>query len=116
MGWSFFLLRQAFGDKKAISRYAQRRMVMKAAPTASLEMPQAEFLLELLIIALDAPAQFCQSHEFLDWRVSRQRTQEVLGGFDFSLGPLDEQPLLLGGPAWPGCARGAMHSCCRKTR
>jgi hypothetical protein len=39
MGWSFFLRHQAFSDKKAISRYAQRRVVMKAAPAASLEMP-----------------------------------------------------------------------------
>src|SRR6202022_1618465 len=95
MSWSFFLHRQAFGDKKAVSRYAQRRMMMKAAPAAALEMPQAEFLLELLVIALDAPAQFGESHELLDRRGSRQRTQEVPGRLDFSLGQLDEQPLLV---------------------
>src|SRR6478609_3221317 len=88
MSWSFFLPVQAFGDEKAIGRYAQGRVVMKAAPTASLEMAQAEFLLEFLIIALDAPAQFCESHEFLDCRFSRQCAQEVLGRFDFALGPL----------------------------
>jgi hypothetical protein len=33
-------------------------MVMKAAPSAALEMAQPNLLLELLIIALDAPAQF----------------------------------------------------------
>jgi hypothetical protein len=49
MSWSFFLCHQALGDEKAVCRDAQRRVVMKAAPAASLEMPQAKFLLELLV-------------------------------------------------------------------
>src|ERR1700710_1179049 len=116
MSWSFFLRHQAFCDEKAVCRYAQRRVVVKAAPAAPLEMPQAEFLLELLVIALNTPAQFCESHEFLDWRISRQRTEEVLGRLNFCLGPLDEQPLLRAGFAWPGCTGGAMHPYRRKTR
>jgi hypothetical protein len=35
---------------------AQRGVVMKAAPSASLELPEPNLLLEFLIIALDAPA------------------------------------------------------------
>jgi len=116
MGWSFFLRHQAFGDEKAISGYAQRRVMMKAAPASSLEVPQAEFLLELLIIALNAPAQFCKSHEFLDRRVSRQRAEEVFGRLQLFSGPLDEQPLFLGGLRWLGCARGAVHPYCCKAR
>src|SRR5438309_4498132 len=116
MSWSFFLHHQTFGDEKAVGRYAQRRVVVKTAPAASLEMPQAEFLLELLVIALNTPAQFCESHEFLDWRIRGQRTEEVLGRLDFCLGPLDEQPLLRTGLAWAGCAGGAMHPYRRKTR
>ena len=95
---------QAVGDEKAISGYAQRRMMMKAAPAASLEVPQAEFLLELLMIALNAPAQFCKSHEFPDRRVSRQRAEEVFGRLELFAGPLDEQPLFLGGLSWLGWA------------
>src|ERR1700710_537673 len=75
MSWSFFLRHQAFCDEKAVCRYAQRRVVVKAAPAAPLEMPQAKFLLELLVIALNTPAQFCESHEFLDWRISRLCTE-----------------------------------------
>src|ERR1700694_2009871 len=105
MGWSFCLRYQAFGDEKAISGYAQRRVMRNAAPAASLEVPQAKFLLELLIIALNAPAQFCKSHEFLDRRVSRQRAEEVFGRLELFTGPLDEQPLFLGGLRWLGCAR-----------
>src|ERR1700730_10399876 len=109
MSWSFFLRHQALGDEKAVCRYAQRRVVMKAAPAASLEMPQAKFLLELLVITLNTPAQFCESHELLDWCISRQRTEEVPGRLDFFPGPLDEQPLLLEGVSWLGCAGGAVH-------
>src|SRR6202795_4462737 len=98
MGWSFFLRHQRFGDEKAISGYAQRRVMMKAAPTASLEVPQAKLLLELLVIAFNAPAQFCKSHEFLDRRVSGQRAKEVSGRLELFARPLDEQPLFLGAP------------------
>lgn len=66
MSWSFFE-HQAFRGERAISRYAQRRVVIKAASAASLEMFQTEFLLELLIIALNTPAQFCKPYHFLDW-------------------------------------------------
>jgi hypothetical protein len=77
MGWSFFLRRQALSNEKAVSRYAQRRVVMESAPTATLEMPQAKLLPELLVVALGAPTQLGESHEFLDRRVSGQRTQEI---------------------------------------
>src|SRR6516225_5094404 len=65
-------------------------------------------------IALKAPAQFCKSHEFLDWRVSWQRTEEVFGRLGFSSGPLDEQALLLGGLGRLARAGGAAHPYCRK--
>src|SRR5258706_15558836 len=116
MGWSFFLRHQTFGDEKAIRGYAQRRVVMKAAPAASLEVPQAEFLLELLIIALNAPAQFCNSHEFLDRRVSRQRAEEVSGRFELFLGPLHKQPLLFAGLVCPCCAGSTVHPYGRNAR
>src|SRR5258705_10885004 len=116
MGWSFFLRREALSNEKAVRRYAQRRVVMETAPTASLEMPQAEFLLELLVVALDAPTQLGESHEFFDRRVSGQRTQEILAWLDFGLWPLDEQPLLIGDIPCLCFARDAKHPCCRKAR
>src|SRR5258708_34245298 len=56
-GLEFFLRRQALSNEKAVSRSSNRRVVMETPPTASLESPQAEFLLELLVVALDAPTQ-----------------------------------------------------------
>src|SRR5580698_3924725 len=114
MSWSFFLRRQAFCDEKAVCLYAQHRVVVKTETAASLEMPRAAFLLEHLVIAFNTPAQFCESHEFRDWRIRWQRTEEVLGRLNFCLGPLDKQPLLRAGLAWPGCTGGAMHPYRRK--
>ncbi|MBB2930493.1 hypothetical protein FHX59_004956 [Paraburkholderia silvatlantica] len=71
---------ESLGDEKAISRYAQRRVVMKAAPTATLEMSQTKLLLEILIIALDTPAQFCKPYQFLDWGVGRHVLRKYLVG------------------------------------
>src|SRR3954470_22198735 len=44
--------------EEAIGRKAQGGVMMKAAPTASFIMIEPEFLLEVLIIPLDPPAQF----------------------------------------------------------
>ena len=49
--------------------------MMKAAPPAPFIITEAEFLLELLIIALDPPSQLCQVDQAIEgnvlvWRVS----------------------------------------------
>lgn len=67
---------------------------MKASPTAPLEVPQAEFLLEVLIVALDTPAQLGQTYQFAQRCGRRQVAQEVLCRFRFLAGPFDEKPLL----------------------
>ena len=48
--------------EKAISCDAQGGVMMKAAPAASLEVSEAEFLLQFLIVALNDPAMFRQMH------------------------------------------------------
>src|SRR3954468_7628019 len=45
------------GDQEAIGRDAQRGVVTEATPAAALVVPEPEFLLELLAVALNAPAQ-----------------------------------------------------------
>lgn len=47
--------RLPFGDQESVCGDAERGVMVEAAP---FEMSETEFLLELLIIALDAPAQF----------------------------------------------------------
>jgi hypothetical protein len=48
--------RLPFGDQEPVGRDAQRGMMMKAWPSSPFKMAQANFLLEFLIVALDAPA------------------------------------------------------------
>src|SRR6202167_5577014 len=69
-------------------------MMMKPAPTSSLEMPQTQFMFQFFIVAFDDPAQLGQADQVRDFRFHRQGRQPILGGFGFSLPPLDEQPLL----------------------
>src|SRR5580693_1362922 len=69
-------------------------MMMKPAPSSSLEMPQTQFLLQFLVVAFDDPAQLGQADQVPEFCFRRQGGQPILGGFGFSLRPLDEQPLL----------------------
>ena len=66
--------------------------MMKAAPTASFVVAQAEFLLQFLVIPFDDPAMFGQLHQFLQGSIGRQGGQPVFGGFGFPLRPFDQQP------------------------
>src|SRR5450631_247732 len=66
--------------------------MMEAAPPASFIMPEADLLLELLIIALDAPAQLGGIDQIAECDAARQGREPVLGRLLFALGPLDQQP------------------------
>src|SRR5882757_1496462 len=69
-------------------------VVMEAAPPAAFEVPKPDFLLEFLIVPLDAPAQLGKVDELAEADVRRQRRQPILGRSGFALGPLDQQPFL----------------------
>src|SRR3954452_492830 len=45
------------GDQEAIGGDAQTGMVVETAPAAALVVPKPPFLLELLVVALDAPPE-----------------------------------------------------------
>src|ERR1035437_8127759 len=72
-------------------------MMMKTAPTSSLEMPQSQFLFQFFIVAFDDPAELGQADQVRDFRFHRQGRQPILGGFGLSLWPLDEQPFFRAG-------------------
>ena len=69
-------------------------MVVEPAPATPLEVPQAQLLLEVLVIALDPPAQLGQLDQPHQGRVGRQAGQSVFGRFPFIRGPLHQQPQL----------------------
>lgn len=51
------------GDQESAGCDAQRGVVVETAPAASLVMPEPNFLLEFLIVASDAPAQFGEADQ-----------------------------------------------------
>ena len=50
--------RLPLGDQESVGCNAQRGVVMEAAPTTPFKVAEPNLLLKLLIVALDAPAQF----------------------------------------------------------
>src|SRR5689334_10104513 len=69
-------------------------MMVEAAPVAALEVPEAKFLLEFLIVPLDPPTRLGDLDQALERRAPRQVGEPVLGRFRIPLGPLDQQPFL----------------------
>src|SRR5262249_10897790 len=67
--------------------------MMEARPAAALVMPEAGFLLEVLIIALDAPAQLGEVQEAAERHVRVDGCEPVLGRCGLTFGPFDEQRL-----------------------
>src|SRR6266481_2328109 len=52
--------RLPLGDQESVGCDAQRGVVVEASPASTFEVSKAEFLLELLVVAFDAPAQLGQ--------------------------------------------------------
>ena len=64
---------------------------MEAPPTAALIMPEANFLFEVFIIALDAPAHLGEIDKAAEQHVRVDGCEPVLGRCVLALGPFDEQ-------------------------
>src|SRR4051794_11095006 len=69
--------------------------MMEAAPAASLVVPEAQLLFQLLVIALDPPAQFGQIDQAIEGHVRWDGGKSILGGLGVALGPFDQQPFLI---------------------
>src|SRR6516165_3326510 len=65
---------------------------MKASPASTFIVIEAEFLLELLIVALDPPAQFGRLHKARERRIGWQSGKPIFDRCAFALRPFDEQP------------------------
>src|SRR3954469_18624920 len=83
-----------FGDQEAIGGDAQTGMVVEAAPAAALVVPKPEFLLELLVVALDAPPELGEFDQAREADVLRQGREPVFGGLLLAFRPLDQEPFL----------------------
>src|SRR3982751_2220846 len=84
--------------------------MVETAPAAALVVPEPQFLLELLVIAFDAPpelGEFDQAHEA---DVLRQGREPVLGGLLLAFRPLDQEPFLRARFAQPVVAMSGAHA------
>src|SRR6266481_1074572 len=68
---------------------------MKPSPVPSFKVTQSKFLLQFLVVALDAPTQLRRTHQLAHAARRREVGEPVLGRLLLCLGPLDQQPLFV---------------------
>jgi len=66
--------------------------MMESPPASPLEMSQAEFALQFLVVAFDAPAQLDDVDESRKRHVLGQGREPVFGWLRLALRPLDDEP------------------------
>ena len=89
---------------------------MEASPASTLVVVEADLLLQVLEVALDAPAQLGGIDELSERCARRQRRKPELGRGVLGLGPFNQQPFL--GPRFgtPGIAMRRTNAHGRKAR
>src|SRR6202165_6166563 len=83
-----------FGDQEAVGCDAHGGVVVEAAPSSPFEVAEPHLLLEILVVALDAPAHHGDVDETIERDASRQRREPILGRCLLAVRPLDQQPFL----------------------
>ena len=68
--------------------------MMETPPSSPLIVAKSEFLLEVLVVALDPPAQLGGIHKIAAARCCGQRGQNIFGRFGFVGRPFDQAPFL----------------------
>src|SRR3954447_1115911 len=90
--------------------------MMEAAPAASLVVPPAEFLFQLLVIARDPPAPpgldpgVGQIDQAIEGHVRWNGSKPIFSGLGVAFGPFDQQPFLAPRLGPPLVAVGCPHS------
>src|SRR5215204_5209638 len=105
-----------FGNQEAIGRHAQSGMVVEPAPAAALVVPKPEFLLELLVVALDAPPELGKVDHPREANVLWQGREPVFGRPLLAFRPLDQEPFLRAQLAQPVVAMSGSHPHSGKAR
>jgi hypothetical protein len=100
----------ALGHQEGLGSEAPGRVMMKAAPLASLVVSQPDLLFEFFLIALNPPAQFGEGDQLLARGPQRQRGEPILGRFAIAGGPFEEQPFFLARCGAPEVLMGGSHT------
>jgi hypothetical protein len=73
---------------------AKVRVVVESGPVAAIVVVEANFVLELLVVAFDAPTKLDRIHQVRDGRLGPDVGKPELARCRFALRPFDEQPFL----------------------
>src|SRR5271157_3113114 len=66
--------------------------MMESPPASPLEMSKAQFALQFLVVAFDAPAQLDDVNESRERHALGQGREPVFGGLRLALWPFDDEP------------------------
>ena len=66
--------------------------MVEATPSPPFEMPEPDLLLQLLIIALDAPAQLGEIYQVAEGDILLKRREPIFCRLGLTFRPLDQQP------------------------
>lgn len=77
---------------KSVGGNTQCRVMMKASPTSPFIVAEPQFLFQVLVVPLDAPAHVRLGHQVVQRDVVRQRRQVVFERIGVARGPFDQQP------------------------
>ena len=95
----------AFAEQETVGGDAQRGVMVEATPAAPLVVSQPKFLLEVLVIPLNPPAQLGGIDQRTPADAGGQRGEEVLRRLGLVGRPLDQAPFLR---TWRGALAIAM--------
>lgn len=82
------------GDQEGIGRDVECGVMVESSPPSTFVMAEAEFLLQILIVALDAPPQLGGRHQVGNPRCAGQRRQPVFRRLGLAVRLLDQEPFL----------------------
>src|ERR1700757_5279194 len=82
----------SLGDQKSVGGNAQCCVVVEATPASPLKVAKADLLFELVVVALNAPAQLGNIDELTEANGRRKRRKPIFGRRLLALRPLDQQP------------------------
>src|ERR1700693_3286431 len=85
---------EAFSDQESVGSDSQARVMMEPAPASAFIVAEPEFLLKVLVVALDAPAHVCLRNQIAQGNVFGEIRQVILQWLDVARGPFDQHPLL----------------------
>src|SRR5450432_4727860 len=84
---------EPFGDQECVGSDTQARVMMESAPTPAFIVAEPELLLEVLVVALDAPAHVGLRDQIVQGNAFGEVGQVILEGLDVARRPFDQQPL-----------------------